>query len=266
MAGDAARRVVESARQRLIGRLGPDPVVLDNACGHSPLLRSLPDGWRRLGADVSGAALRRGRGAAGGAGCRWVQADAGRLPLRSGVVDAVVHLSSWWVLPDVAAAVAEGARVLRPGGVVVVHTWGPAPRCRLITLGAAAIARVLPEMIRPPGLAGPFDAADSAVTATLTGAGFRPPRGSRHRWDWPLGTVPEYWAEFAPLAPTSFSAYRGASADARATIDGILGRLLGQCADAGHGSLALTWHLAVAEKPAAEKPAAGRSVAESAAW
>ncbi|MFC7070704.1 class I SAM-dependent methyltransferase [Halobaculum lipolyticum] len=71
--------------------------------------------------DYSAGMLRRAR-AAGVAG---VRADASRLPLRDGAVDAVVVTDALHHFPDVPGALAEAARVLAPGGVVVVREFDP---------------------------------------------------------------------------------------------------------------------------------------------
>ena len=54
-----------------------------------------------------------------------VRGDAGRLPLRNGSVDAVVVLDALHHLPEQEAALAEAARVLRPGGVLVIREFDP---------------------------------------------------------------------------------------------------------------------------------------------
>jgi len=54
-----------------------------------------------------------------------VQGDAGRLPLRDESVDAAVVLDALHHLPEQEAALAEVARVLRPGGVFVVREFDP---------------------------------------------------------------------------------------------------------------------------------------------
>ena len=53
-----------------------------------------------------------------------VAADAGRLPVRGGIADAVLGLDVLHHLPDPAAFFAEAARVLRPGGrLALVEPW-----------------------------------------------------------------------------------------------------------------------------------------------
>jgi arsenite methyltransferase len=60
----------------------------------------------------------------------FIRADAQRLPLRDNTVDAVVSLAVLQLIPDPAAALAEMARVLRPGGrlAVMVPSAGSAAR------------------------------------------------------------------------------------------------------------------------------------------
>lgn len=54
-----------------------------------------------------------------------VECDAGRLPVGDAAVDAVLVVDALHHLPDQAAAVREAARVLAPGGVLVVRDFDP---------------------------------------------------------------------------------------------------------------------------------------------
>ncbi|MDS0294821.1 class I SAM-dependent methyltransferase [Halogeometricum luteum] len=54
-----------------------------------------------------------------------VRADAGSLPVRDGGVDAVVVVDALHHLPDPERGLREAARVVGPGGVVVVQEFGP---------------------------------------------------------------------------------------------------------------------------------------------
>ena len=53
-----------------------------------------------------------------------IQADAARLPLADSSADVVVLAFVLFMLPDARAAVAEVARVMRPGGWLLAATWG----------------------------------------------------------------------------------------------------------------------------------------------
>ncbi len=95
--------------------------VLDVGCGPGTYLEQLTArGIDAVGLDLSegmaGEARRSGAAAAVG--------DAGRLPVRSGAVDGVLAAHMLYHCPDVDAAVAELARVIRPGGALVAVTNG----------------------------------------------------------------------------------------------------------------------------------------------
>ena len=86
------------------------------------------------------AALARAVRAEAGPQVGFLRADAQRLPLRDETVDAVVSMAALQLIPDPPAALAEMARVLRPGGrlAVMVPTAGRAARLwrRLPNAGA----------------------------------------------------------------------------------------------------------------------------------
>jgi demethylmenaquinone methyltransferase/2-methoxy-6-polyprenyl-1,4-benzoquinol methylase len=97
---------------------------------------------------------RRLRGLAG------LAADAGRLPFRDASVDAVTIVDAFHHLPDQDAALAEAARVLAPGGALVVREFDPDhPLGRLLVAGEHAIG--MDSRFRTPGdLAAAMDDAD----------------------------------------------------------------------------------------------------------
>jgi SAM-dependent methyltransferase len=72
-----------------------------------------------VGIDLSPIALRQAAGAH--PGYRWARADALRLPFRTASFDVVAFSSVLHHIEDFDAAVAEGARVLRPGGRVFAY-------------------------------------------------------------------------------------------------------------------------------------------------
>lgn len=101
--------------------------VLDLAGGTGRAARAIaaPVGTARAPETVVVDASRAMLAYAAGRGTPAVQGDAGRLPVRTAAVDAVVVLDALHHLPDQGAALAEAARVLRPGGVLVVREFDP---------------------------------------------------------------------------------------------------------------------------------------------
>jgi SAM-dependent methyltransferase len=97
-----------------------------------------------------------------------VRGDATRLPLRTGCADAVVVIWLLHLLPDAAPAVAEAARLVRPGGVLLTTVdKNEAPFVTPSDLSGIWAA------IRRPGSAGPADAR-ALVTALAAGHGLVP--------------------------------------------------------------------------------------------
>ena len=98
--------------------------LLDLGCGTGELTRALAKGGiRTTGCDISLQMLRRAAGEPGGY-AEWVQLETGwrTLPFTSAAFDAVVAASMLEYVAEPAAVLAECARVVRPGGVVLYTT------------------------------------------------------------------------------------------------------------------------------------------------
>lgn len=112
------------ASMAAVGELSPGETVVDCPCGAGPALRVLPAdrSIRYVGVDLSPSMLRRARKRAAARGLReleFLAAEAAALPLADGSAD--LFLSFWGLhcFSDPAAAIAETARVLAPGGRLV---------------------------------------------------------------------------------------------------------------------------------------------------
>jgi glycosyltransferase involved in cell wall biosynthesis/SAM-dependent methyltransferase len=144
--------------------------LLDVGCGGGHLLRAArAEGWRGVGSDLSHSACRAATVAAG---APVAQAEATALPFRDGTLDAVTLVN---VLDHTASArrvLQEAARVLRPGGLVVVRVPnGP------VHAGAARMLARLGPLARLRGLdAFPilhvFAFGRRALVRLVTAAGF----------------------------------------------------------------------------------------------
>lgn len=104
--------------------LCPGQRVVDVASGRGTTARLLAAefGVTVDGVDLGDSTVERARSAAGEAGLsgrvRFHRGDAERIPLLEAIADAVVCECAFCTFPDKAAAAAEFARLLRPGGRV----------------------------------------------------------------------------------------------------------------------------------------------------
>lgn len=121
-AADFQRQVGSDLLARLpSGRRFVD--IVDLGCGTGYFTRALAERYKRpvVGLDLAEGMLRYARGRSEGAG-DWVAADAEALPIRSASQDLLFSSLALQWCPSLDTALAEGRRVLRPGGCMAFST------------------------------------------------------------------------------------------------------------------------------------------------
>lgn len=117
---------------------GRGRTALDIGGGTGRIARRLGDAYARVVlVDVERAMLARGR--ARGFAC--VQADAARLPFRDGAVELCLMVDALHHFPRQEEALAEAARVLAPGGRLVVEEFDPASLSGRLVMWGERLAR-----------------------------------------------------------------------------------------------------------------------------
>jgi malonyl-CoA O-methyltransferase len=152
--------------------LGPGARVLDVGCGTGALLRRLMaarPGIEASGVDVAAGMLVVARRACPGA--TILEAPAEALPFGDGAFDLVTACLAFHHFPDQTAFAREAARVLRPGGTLLIAE----PRF------ASPLRRFLNGLFRAHHVVGEF-AAPAQIAAALAPAGFTPAATTTRRY------------------------------------------------------------------------------------
>ncbi len=141
--GPPLRRIREASLARLPPHGGL--AVLFNGIGTGLDLPLLPAAHRYCGLDLTRAMLDKAQARRGALDLALVQGDSQRLPFRAAAFDVVVMHLILAIVPDPARALREAARVLKPGGRVLLldkflRRGERAPLRRILSPLAARIA------------------------------------------------------------------------------------------------------------------------------
>ena len=100
--------------------------VLDLGCGAGTYVRTLAGlGHMTIGVDYTFQSLRRGVAADPGGEGRYLAADGAALPFRSDSFDLITCIGVLQAVSHPQTLVAQIARVLRPGGILIVEVLNP---------------------------------------------------------------------------------------------------------------------------------------------
>ncbi|MEO3925389.1 methyltransferase domain-containing protein [Micromonosporaceae bacterium B7E4] len=127
----------------------PGAVLVDLGCGAGLLApRVAGKGYRHVGVDLVRSALVQ----AAAHGVTPVNGDAGAVPLADGCADVVAAGEVLEHVPDWRRVVAEAARLLRPGGTLVLDTLNATALSRLLAVRVAELFPGVPRGIHDPRL------------------------------------------------------------------------------------------------------------------
>ena len=135
----------------------PDDAILDVACGAgNATIPAARVAARTVGLDITPELIEAGKKAAAEAGVEieWVEGDAQDLPFEDESFDVVLSVFGSMFAPDHAKAAAELARVLKPGGRMVVAAWRPEGNVGRMFATVGSHMPTPPEGFQPPPLWG----------------------------------------------------------------------------------------------------------------
>ena len=127
----------------------PEAVLVDVGCGGGLTAPHVAGkGYHHVGVDVGAIAASVARDH----GVLSVQGDAHHLPVATATADVVVAGEILEHVTDLPTVVGEIARVLRPGGTIVLDTLADTRSCRFLMVTLAERVGVVPAGIHDPAL------------------------------------------------------------------------------------------------------------------
>lgn len=186
--------------------LRPGVRVLDVAAGSGAL--SIPaarTGATVVAVDISPSMVERLAARARAAGLPNLRAtvdDGTALDLQDDEFDVTVSLNGVSVFPDLSAGLAEMVRVTRPGGEVLVATFGPLPEVEFVGFLLAALRAVAPDRLPDDGPLPPFRLAERAtLERTLADVGLQGVSVEEVTWRTRFASVDDFLDTILPSNP-----------------------------------------------------------------
>jgi ubiquinone/menaquinone biosynthesis C-methylase UbiE len=172
--------------------------------------------------------------------------DGARLDFADATFDAVFCIFGIMVIPDYRAALAEMARVTKPGGRAAVVMWSGLERMEHVQVWLAAVASAFPAFQPAPPPENWLVLQDArSLSRVMRDAGFAEVdvRAETRWWD---VASPAWFARHADLSPAADSLYRALGPDAGPAVRRILEEQLRRRYGDGGFRLAATAHIAAA--------------------
>lgn len=154
-----AMHVIASVGPRVVktASVVGDDMVLDVACGSgNATIPAAKTGAKTTGLDITPELLEAGKKAAAEAGVEieWIVGDAQGLPFDDASFDVVTSVFGCMFAPDHRRTAEELARVLKPGGRMVLTAWRPEGNFGAMFRTIASHLPPPPEGFQPPPLWG----------------------------------------------------------------------------------------------------------------
>lgn len=222
--------------------LGPGVRVLDIGAGSGGLaIPAARTGADVVAVDIAPTMIERLAARARAEGLTNIDARVGdgtALALDDDAFDVTMSLNGVSLLPDLAGGLREASRVTRPGGTVMIVTFGPLPEVEFIAFFLGALRATAPDALPPPSEPlPPFRLADpTTLQRTLEGAGLGDVAVETTTWETAFDSVDHFLDVLMASNPIAGQVTGGLtdeqSDEFRRVLDGMLRERSGGAAGA----------------------------------
>lgn len=209
---DRVERMLAPLADELLGHAAPQPgeAVIDVGCGGGLTSKAFAEAvgptGEVLGLDVSAVILEVARARfPGEAALRFVEGDAGSMPLPSAHYDLITSRFGVMFFPEPVAAFSHLRAALKPGGRLRFICWRDMALNPWMGLAASTAFEILPRPAPSvPNSPGPFGLADERwLRQVLEGAGFRDIEVRAHDRTLDLGPLEEAVEQMTRMGPAA---------------------------------------------------------------